>query len=79
MILVVVILETVYPIFEFVAFEEVETVLSTVGGVAFDMKVASAENNFDIAENIPDPAAAADGPAAVDDDVGPAAASYYSS
>ena len=66
----VVILEKVYPIFEFVAFEiDVETVLPTVdGGVAFDMNVA-AENNFDTA-------AAAD-PAV---DVGPAAAaSYYSS
>jgi hypothetical protein len=63
MILVVVILETVYPIFEFVAFEdEVETVLpQTVGGgvgVAFDMNVV-AENNFDKAENIRGPAAAA--------------------
>ncbi len=82
MILVVVILEKVYPIFEFVAFEEVdvetETVLpTTVGGVgvAFDMNVV-AENNFDTAENIPDPAAAVDvvvGPAAG------AAVSYYSS
>lgn len=75
---VVAILEKVYPIFEFVAFEidvEIETVLSTVvGGIAFDMKVVVAENKFDKAENIPDPAAA-------DVDVGPAAAaaaSYYS-
>ena len=63
--------------FEFVAFEidvETETVLPTtvVVGVAFDIKVAAAENNVDKAENIPDPAAA-------DVDVGPAAASYYSS
>lgn len=80
MVVVVVILEKVYPIFEFVAFEidvEIETVLPTVGGVAFDMKVVAAENNFDKAENIPDPGAAA----AADVDVGPAAAavSYYSS
>ena len=74
MVLVVVILEKVYPIFEFVAFEiDVEAVLLTVVGgvVAFDMEPA-AENNVDKAENIPDPAAA-------DVDVGPAAASYYSS
>ena len=53
MIHVVVILEKVYPIFEFVVFEievEVET-------VAFDMELV-AENNFDKAANIPHPAAA---------------------
>ncbi len=67
----VAILEKVYPIFELVVFEiDVEAVLLTVGGVvAFDMEVVAAENNVDKAENIPDPAAAD----------GPAAAAYYSS
>ena len=74
MIHVVAILEKVYPIFEFVAFEiDVETALLTVGGgVAFDMNVV-AENNFDKAENIPDPDDVVVGPAAG------AAVSYYSS
>jgi len=51
MVLVVVILETVYPIFEFVAFEidvddETETVLAQTvgGGVAFDMEFAAADD-----------------------------------